>query len=83
MKLFIASVAAFAIASPSLAQNAPPASTDTTTNQSTTTTAAKTTTKHKVVRHHKPVTHRKHHVVRHTHVTKVKAHVQTSTTTKS
>jgi hypothetical protein len=88
MKLLIASIAALAIASPAYAQNTPPASNDTMANQSTSTTTTtspttKTVKKHKVVRHHKPVKHRKHHRVRHTHTTKVKAHVTSSSTTKS
>lgn len=80
MKLFIASLAALAIASPSLAQNTVPPATDTQTQSTTTTTT--TPTKHKVVRHHRPVKHRKHRTVHHKHVTHVKAHV-TATTTKS
>jgi hypothetical protein len=90
MRLLIASIAALAIASPALAQNTPPASNDTMANQSTSTTTTTTTSpttktvkKHKIVRHHKPVKHRKHHRVRHTHTTKVKAHVTSSSTTKS
>jgi len=78
VKLLIASIAAFAIATPALAQTTPPTSNDATTQSTTTTTMSPKTT-HKVVRHHKPIRHhRKHRIVRHKHTTHVKAHVTTT-----
>lgn len=75
MKLLIASIAALAIASPAVAQTTPTSNTTMTSESHSTTMKS-----HKTMRHHTPVKHRKHRV-RHTHTTKVKAHVTTSSTT--